>query len=247
MTLLVISASLLGTGCQPALKTEKSFYPTNEYPQNSVPPEAKTPETKIPEVNSEPLPHDLPNPRANGFRNTHYYLVEEADYSKTAPKDQEVLDEYGNIIVLVSTKFKKDLLMEGSGRLLDGRVLNYHGKVDGTFRFHVTSHLMGRGAGNCALVPFRSIAVDPAQIAVGSQVFIDETVGMLLPDGSIHDGFWNADDTGSAILHDRVDIFIGVKRNAKTLSLHGISHMKPLTIRVLKEPDLFSCVFESPQ
>ncbi len=239
MTLSVICVVAIGSGCQPALKTEHSFYTLNERSDVTVnPPFATDPEV-IPEV--------LPRPRANGFRNTHYYLVEEKDYSTTDVKDQEVLDEFGYVLALVSKKFRKDLLMEGSGKLLDGRVLNYHGKIGEEYRFHVTMHPMGRGAGNCALVPFKSIAVDPTQIAIGSQVYIDETVGMALPDGSTHNGVWYAYDTGGAILHDRVDIFVGVKRDNKYLSAHGILHMKPLTIRVLREPDFFSCVFESPQ
>jgi 3D (Asp-Asp-Asp) domain-containing protein len=249
---------VLGAGCQPALKTESSYYPSNpatpslpEGPSESQ----ESPKNKESASIGDPKKGDViqqnptqQRPRAigKGFRNTYYYLVEETDYSPKDPRDQEVLDPFGNVIALVSAKFKKDLLMEGSGKLLDGRVINYHGKVDETYRFHITTHPMGRGSGNCALVPFKSIAVDPSQIPIGSEVFIDQTVGMILPDGSIHDGVWYAYDTGGAILHDRVDIFVGVRRDAKALSLHGITHMEPLTIRVLKEPDLFSCVFESP-
>lgn len=221
MTLLVI----VGSGCQPAIHSDRAMPLTNP--------------TTVPEK-----PEEAPKPTTLGFRNTNYYLVEEKDYSFADVKDQDVLDEFGNVLTRVSARFRKDLLMEGSGRLLDNRVINYFGKVAGTYRFHATRHPMGRGEGNCALRPFRSIAVDPSQIALGSEVFIDETVGMLLPDGSIHDGIWYAHDTGGAILHDRVDIFVGVKRDSRTLSKFGITHLQPLTIRVLKEPDLFSCVFE---
>lgn len=179
------------------------------------------------------------------FRNTHYYVVFESDYPAEA-KTESVLSMTGELLAQVSPKFYKDLLMEGSGKLNDGRVVNWAGRVDGKSRYHITKLTWGRGTGSCALKPFRTIAADPAQIPAGAIVKIAETVGMLLPDGSKHDGIWRAEDTGSAILHDRIDLFIGKKSYNDLLTRGGIGHMEPLTITLLEQPLPDSCVYQEP-
>jgi 3D (Asp-Asp-Asp) domain-containing protein len=119
--------------------------------------------------------------------------------------------------------------------------------VDGESRFDVTVHGWGRGVGNCPLVPLHTIAADPSQIPQGAIVRIDETVGMLLPDGTRHDGLWRAEDVGSAIQHDRVDIFVGRKKYAKYLTMAGIDHMEALTVTLVEHPTSDSCIFKRPK
>jgi 3D (Asp-Asp-Asp) domain-containing protein len=180
------------------------------------------------------------------FRNTYYYLIFESEYPDE-PKSESLLTTDGRLITKVTKRFYKDLVMEGSGKLRDGRIANWAAKVDGTSRFHVTRHLWGRGVGNCPLVPLRTIAADPTQIPQGAVVKIDETVGMRLPDGTIHNGVWRAEDVGSAILRDRIDLFVGKKQYAKALSEHGITHLQPLTIHLLELPAADACVYQVPE
>ena len=180
------------------------------------------------------------------FRNTYYYMVFEEDFPHEA-KDASILEMDGTLIAKVTTKFYKALLMEGSGRLRDGRTVNWVGKVDEKSRYHVTKFVWGRGTGNCALAPYRTIAADPAQIPAGAVVKIEETVGMKLPDGTISDGVWRAEDTGSAILHDRIDIYVGRRKDARYLGDAGITHMKPLRISLVSHPLPDSCVFKNPE
>ena len=40
---------------------------------------------------------------------------------------------------------------------------------------------------------------DPRYIPRRTRLFIPETVGMRMPDGTLHDGYWYASDTGGAI------------------------------------------------
>ena len=75
-------------------------------------------------------------------------------------------------------------------------------------------HAGARGVGNldslgCRVVAMRTVAVDKDLIPKGSVLFIKETVGLKMPDGSRHDGYWYASDTGGAIKGRRIDLFTG--------------------------------------
>jgi len=66
------------------------------------------------------------------------------------------------------------------------------------------------------LVPYRSAAVDPSVIPLGSVLFIPGLAGAMvtLPDGQPwrHDGYLMAVDVGGAIRGNHIDIFTGVAR-----------------------------------
>ena len=75
-------------------------------------------------------------------------------------------------------------------------------------------HAGARGVGaldalGCKVVAMRTVAVDRRLIAARSVLFIKETVGLKMPDGSAHDGYWYASDVGGAIKGPRIDLFTG--------------------------------------
>ncbi|WP_298745683.1 3D domain-containing protein [uncultured Brevundimonas sp.] len=83
-------------------------------------------------------------------------------------------------------------------------------------------HAGGGGAtGNdslgCRPIPMRTIATDPRYIPRRTRLFIPETVGLRLPDGALHDGYWYASDTGGAIKGRKIDLYTG----------HGRGSMRP--------------------
>ena len=83
-------------------------------------------------------------------------------------------------------------------------------------------HAGGGGAtGNdslgCRPIAMRTVATDPRVIPRRTRLFIRETVGMRLPDGTIHDGYWYASDTGGAVKGAKVDLYTG----------HGRGSMQP--------------------
>lgn len=183
-------------------------------------------------------------PALGKFRNTHYYLALESDSPGAA--EDVILTPEDEVIARVSGAFRKAVDIEGSGKLVDGRVINFAGRKNGRTRYRITRHAYGRGVGDCALVPFHTIAVDPNRVPLGSLIRIDETVGMELPDGSRHDGLWRAEDIGSAIQRDRVDLFIGENRLGEYLERAGITHLMPLTFRLVAPPEEGSCVDRDP-
>ena len=61
----------------------------------------------------------------------------------------------------------------------------------------------------CRVSAMRTLAVDPRVIPRRTIVFIKETVGMLMPNGRTHDGYWYASDIGGGIKGSKVDLFTG--------------------------------------
>lgn len=100
------------------------------------------------------------------------------------------------------------------------------GALPGTPEFRMKAtlyHAGAKGVGaldslGCKVVAMRTVAVDTRLIPRRTKLFIKETVGLPMPDGSKHDGVWYASDTGGAIKGEKVDLFTG----------HGSSSMKPL-------------------
>jgi 3D (Asp-Asp-Asp) domain-containing protein len=84
--------------------------------------------------------------------------------------------------------------------------------------YHGGGGMSARDSLGCKVSPMRTVAIDRALITRGAILFIKETVGLLLPGGAIHDGFWYASDTGGAIRGARIDLFTG----------HGAASMRPL-------------------
>jgi 3D (Asp-Asp-Asp) domain-containing protein len=83
----------------------------------------------------------------------------------------------------------------------------------------------GLGASGLELVPYRSIAVDPKVIPLGTVLFVPVAKGVSFTDEDgiekTHDGFFYAVDTGGAIKGRLIDFFVGTKI---TLIFPGIPH-----------------------
>jgi 3D (Asp-Asp-Asp) domain-containing protein len=94
----------------------------------------------------------------------------------------------------------------------------------GVFNLKATLYHAGaKGVGGldslgCKVVPMRTIAVDKTIIPRRTVIFIKETVGLKMPDGRDHDGYWYATDIGSAIKGQRIDLYTG----------HNAASMKPM-------------------
>jgi 3D (Asp-Asp-Asp) domain-containing protein len=144
------------------------------------------------------------------FVPTFYRILDEAapEWPKDAPSEP-LLSRDGHLIARVSAVFKKRLDVEGSARLRDGRVVNLDEPVNGQPRYlAVHNARFGLGAPGYKLIPYRTIAVDPRRIKLGTVLYVPSLAGIALPSGEVHDGFCFAHDVGHGITGDRIDIFV---------------------------------------
>ncbi|MGH6911164.1 MAG: 3D domain-containing protein [Phenylobacterium sp.] len=96
-------------------------------------------------------------------------------------------------------------------------------------------HAGAKGVGaldslGCKVVAMRTVAIDSKLIPKRSVLFIKETVGLKMPDGTAHDGYWYASDVGGAIKGPRIDLYTGTgarsMSQAKTLNLASLTAVK---------------------
>ena len=164
------------------------------------------------------------------FRLSFYWLAYESEYANER-YDVDIYDKNGWWLGRYPSAFVYELTLEGTGILRDGRVVNYDGQCEygtGTC-FAVLDpevHPLGRGVQARQLVPFRSVAVDPRYIPIGSPIYVPEIVGMTLPDGTTHDGCLRADDMGGAIKLHKLDFFVESYFNFKFLADQQWWHLK---------------------
>jgi 3D (Asp-Asp-Asp) domain-containing protein len=156
----------------------------------------------------------------------------DAILAATTPMPQVALyDRSCEPIAQVTRSFAMQLQMQGTGRLRDGRTVNIWGAC-GCERspcFKVTGQKWGTAGNGRPLSPFRTVAVDPSVVALGSLLYIPELEGVMMPGsapwgGFRHDGCVVADDTGGGIIGNKVDFFVGRRAHYHSLSRRGGSH-----------------------
>lgn len=157
---------------------------------------------------------------AKKVRATIYFIPDEKDYP--GAKTSTIYGPGGKVLAKVSASFKRELAMQGSGILADGRTVNISSKD----RYFVTPHKYGVGSSSDSpLVPFRSLAVDVSywkrngyNVKNGDKVYIKSTDGMKIPGSNqIHNGVWEISDRGAAIKGNRIDMFFGTMHWRKAL------------------------------
>jgi 3D (Asp-Asp-Asp) domain-containing protein len=131
----------------------------------------------------------------------------------------------------VSRSFASELRMQGTGRLRDGRIINIWGDCGCAHSpcYRVTGRQWGNAGNGRALQPFRTVAVDPKVVPMGTLLYIEELDGRQMPGkppwgGFVHDGCVSADDTGGGIDGHQLDLFVGRRAYYKNLAGQGGSH-----------------------
>lgn len=200
-----------------------------------------------------------------GFRFTFYWMADERrheDPRRWAQLPHRVLDiqkigaalqpediytQDGLFIKSATKSFVEELKMEGAGWLADGRIVNWAGRCrygEGTC-FTILDpkrYPYGMGVMHRPLVPFRSVAVDRRLIPIGDTLYVPEFDGMLLPDGSRHDGCLRADDVGGAIRRRKIDFYVTYLENFLWVlkqqrgNRHFTPHIEAPRCNFLKDP-----------
>jgi len=167
---------------------------------------------------------------------TYYWLAQESDHP-AGPPNATIVNSACKPIATVSKKFYDALCIEGSGRLKDGRVVNYWKKCSCAAACKSGSKICykaldvkkfpwGMGASVNALKPLRSWAVDKGIIPLGTVLYAPAWDGVKLPKvdglgGWNHDGCFRADDVGGGVKGYHFDFFAGTKAMYRALEKIG--------------------------
>jgi hypothetical protein len=149
---------------------------------------------------------------------TYYWVAYEGDYSGAA--DTTLQTCANSDLATVPYAFAVALRLEGTGKLLDDRLLNVACPCGGGFSCFVElgpGFPWGMGSASNPLEPFVSIAVDHDVIAHGTVLYSPDLDGLELPEGGTHDGCLRADDVGGGIDGMHVDWFVGLAENYQLL------------------------------
>jgi len=197
-----------------------------------------------------------PKQELGAFFPTFYNIAEES-FHEGAPSESLIEAGTQQLIARVTAGFRKELDIQGTGRLRDGRVLNVAHRVNGQWNYRVLeSGEYGHGILGHRIHPMRSVAVDFAYLCraaglnfcqesiekirkklVGALLFIPRLEGVRLASGAVHDGYVCAQDIGGAIREDRMDLFVGPSsagnpylpdcRTRNAFIDHGIESVNP--------------------
>lgn len=183
-------------------------------------------------------------PQGTQFRMTFYwtYNFNEEPVSMDPPL-VDMLTVTDEVLATVPIALAKRISMEGSGFLPDGRLLNLNNSFDWPeSRFMLVDQNeapWGFDSQGGALVPWKSIAVDSNVIPLNSEVYIKEFDGAVLPDGTVHNGWFVSVDTSHSFTGKHLDIFVATYQNYEYMSnlLGNIDHVE------LYSPEMLNPVF----
>lgn len=139
------------------------------------------------------------------------------------PDKVTIYDKRCRAIAEISPAFARQLDLQGTGKLKDGRVVNTSGlcKCPNSPCFMEIKDTWAIGA-NGRLAPFRSVAIDTRLVKLGSLLYIPELEGKRMPGkapwgGYVHDGCVIADDRGGGIRGKELDLFVAKKSFSNAL------------------------------
>lgn len=155
------------------------------------------------------------------FKRTFYVLSYEKDYEgnpASAPGGN------GQSLGNHPFEFLDDICLQGSGMLPSGETIsiNWSGCSGSTFNsswcksrcfalLDPVKYPFGPGSGGSPR-PYRGVAVDTGVISMHTKLYLPRWDGFTLPNGTVHDGCFEAKDTGGGIKGKHIDVHAGVGR-----------------------------------
>jgi 3D (Asp-Asp-Asp) domain-containing protein len=137
-------------------------------------------------------------------------------------------------IAVVERSFGKNLDLQGTGKLADGRIVNTAGRCRCPHSpcYAEVNDVWALGPVG-PLTPFRSVAIDTRLVKLGTMLYLPELDGMRMPGkrpwgGYVHDGCVVAQDRGGGIRGRELDFFVGKK--AYSQGLYRRTRLKKVTV-----------------
>jgi 3D (Asp-Asp-Asp) domain-containing protein len=205
---------------------------------------------------SEPKPEELGEPI--NLWATNYFIPQYENGTGDIPLRDIEGTELGPKLSLNSWCHSA---LEGSVRIAfeDGssKVYNYHANSEeflvdcsteipfdlSKTKFRLSKTSFGEGILNYQLVPFRTIATDPAMIPAGTLIYIPSAKGNQIKIGDstiIHDGYFFAADRGGAIKDNHIDVFSGINRYVAYFPWVGHNIESTFKAYIVKTPETIS-------
>lgn len=209
------------------------------------PPAPKSPLAEVDSGEAEPLklrggpskpkrgvPKQLAGRVLGTFRNTYYDFPSESEFTGDAVS---LYDGSCRPLTRVNRGFFEAVCVQGSGLLSSGSPISFNrrdcdcaelcprtGQRICFDSLELARFPWGRGAMGQAITPLLTIAVDSAEIPLGTSVYIPEFEGLPreLSGGGSHDGCFIAQDRGLKVQGKHVDVFTG--QRAMTRRWNGL-------------------------
>ena len=169
---------------------------------------------------------------------TVYYIPQFDQSDLSCGVTLEMKDKSGKVIVTVCKDTYDSCVMQGTCLVKKSEVkilINVGAQVNGERRFtNITGSACNYGQGathdsakdykSMCLDPYYSVAADLDIYKLGTVVYVPSFVGVLLPSGVNHDGYFVVRDSGSSIKgYGRFDFFSGFdsyKNNSNPFVFH---------------------------
>ncbi len=151
------------------------------------------------------------------------YFIPVYDQTQLACSEKKIMrDIQGQSIMTVCKNVFDNCLMQGTCLIRQGSneiLINVSSVIQNERRFLILKNSVcifgigstkGQNIKSMCLDPYYSVAADLSLYNIGDVVFIPTAVGMVMPDGSVHDGYFIVRDSGGAITgYGRFDFFTG--------------------------------------
>ncbi len=202
---------------QPATvgKPEDFPAPVNPTPEEELPPTHGT-------VSEEQIAKDRPQKAdvqgtAKLTPTVYFFPVLDED-KKSCPDSEKVTlhGQGGKALIRVCKKNSLACGLQGSCSIKQKgkiRMLNILARINGQNRYFEINReecKYGYGARTVCLDPFHSVAADLSVYKLGEVIYVPSVIGLILPDGSLHDGYFIIRDKGSGINgRGRFDFYSG--------------------------------------
>lgn len=189
--------------------------------EGDEPPAATSKSASMDEAPGERPPPGKPLGR---FKLTYYHLAVEPE---DAPQKRKLYDKRCRPIARTSRRFARELAMQGSGRLRDGRILNVAGGCDCDRKvcYYVAEDAPWGVGARHPLRPLRSVAAGSGTFSLNTPLYLPRLDGLPIPGEriwnlTVHDGCVIVEDRGVEGRH--LDLFVALKKRREFFDEHGI-------------------------